>query len=92
MNENEARQRLAQINAKLDAAILAAKRELREAERRLTDAVREAQGRLDSIAVPEQFDVRGYASSSVAVLEAFAEFHAAQAKYDQLHALAAELA
>ncbi len=92
MNDNEARQRLGQVNGKLDAAILAVKRGVREAERRLTDAVRDVQGRLDSVAVPEQFDVRGYASASVAVLEAYAEFQAAQARHELIHALAAELA
>jgi len=92
MNENEARQKLAAVNGTLDAAILAAKRDLREAERRLTDAVRDTQRQLDEIAVPAQFDVRAYASSAVAVLEAYAEFHSAEQKLAQLHALADQLA
>jgi len=92
MNESEARQRLADVNGTLDDALLDARRELREAERRLSDAVRATQRHLDGIAVPEQFDVRAFASGSVGVLEAYAEFRAAQARRQQLDALAKQLA
>ena len=92
MTENEAKQRLIEVNAAIDAILLDSRRELRTAEGRLTDAGGEAQDRLDGIAVPEQFNVRAFASGAVGVLEAYAEYRAALARRQQMEALAQRLA
>jgi hypothetical protein len=92
MTGEEAKRKLVEVNARLDDALLASRRELTAAEGRLGGAVGKAQGRLDTVGCPQEFDARGFASEAVAVLEAWGEYGAAKARRALLEALARELA
>ena len=92
MTAEEAKKKLIEINRTLDDALLSARRGMTDAEGRLGSAVANAQRRLDTVGVPEEFDARGFASEAVGVLEAWADFGAARARRELLEALAKQLA
>ena len=92
MTAEEAKRKLIEINRKLDDALLSSRRAVTDAEGRLGSAVANAQRRLDTVGVPEEFDADGFSSEAVAVLEAWGAYGAARARRTLLEALAKDLA